>query len=231
MKKLSINFRLAIKLTCLVMIGAVCVPDQRASAWMRFIPSLTASDQSLIPPASKPCTEEERNWWEELRKAASDAAEAGNRKQQAFIEGQKRQTRERGYASTADEDLIPPKKLAQLNAEIAAATEKYLRLVWESREKSFSVPLPDAPRFVVFHRVKAKYTDAARRDKVQGVVILSVVFSADGKVDDIKVLRGLSHGLDETAEAAARQLLFLPAIKEGKFISVRQQLEFSYNLY
>jgi len=84
---------------------------------------------------------------------------------------------------------------------------------------------------VVFHRVKAKYTDAARRDKVQGVVILSVVFSADGRMEDIKVLRGLSHGLDETAEAAARQLLFLPAIKDGKFISVRQQLEFSYNLY
>jgi len=58
-----------------------------------------------------------------------------------------------------------------------------------------------------------------------------VVFSADGRVDDIKVVRGLSHGLDETAQAAARQVLFLPAIKDGKFISMRGQLECDYQLY
>src|SRR5215510_7780514 len=118
MKKPSINTGpLTPKLICLclVLIGAAHVPDQRASARMRLIPSLTASGQSLIPPASKPCSEEERNWWEGLRKAASDVAEAGDRKQQAFIEGQKRQIKERGYTSTADEELIPPEKLARLN--------------------------------------------------------------------------------------------------------------------
>ena len=51
------------------------------------------------------------------------------------------------------------------------------------------------------------------------------------KVDDIKVVRGLSHGLNEQAQAAARQILFLPAIKNGKFVSTRLQLEFTYNLY
>ena len=60
---------------------------------------------------------------------------------------------------------------------------------------------------------------------------LSVVFFANGKVDNIKVVRGLSHGLNEQAQAAARQILFLPAIKNGKFVSTRLQLEFTYNLY
>ena len=166
-----------------------------------------------------------------MRKAASDVAEAGDRKQQAFIEGQKRQIKERGYTSTADEELIPPEKLARLNAEIAGKTEKYLSLLREGKEKSFSIPLPDAPRPLVFYRVKTKYTDEARRNKVKGAVSLSIVFSDDGKVNDIKVLRGLSHGLDETAVAAAQQLLFLPAIKDGKFISARLQLEYTYNLY
>ena len=216
---------------CLVLIGAAHVPDQRASARMRLIPSLTASGQSLIPPASKPCSEEERNWWEGLRKAASDVAEAGDRKQQAFIEGQKRQIKERGYASQAETDVIPREKLAELNAEIEAKTEKYLRLLRECEEKSFSIPIPDAQRPRILHRVKAKYTDEARRHKVQGALLLSVVFFNSGKVDDIKVVRGLSHGLNETAQAAAHQILFLPAIKDGKFISMRGRLEYSYSLY
>jgi hypothetical protein len=31
----------------------VCASDQRASAWMRLIPSLTAPGQDLIPPAAE----------------------------------------------------------------------------------------------------------------------------------------------------------------------------------
>jgi hypothetical protein len=54
MIELFVNFRhTPLKLICLVMISVVCASDQRASAWMRLIPSLTAPGQDLIPPAAE----------------------------------------------------------------------------------------------------------------------------------------------------------------------------------
>ena len=60
------------------------------------------------------------------------------------------------------------------------------------------------------------YTDEARRLKVEGEVLLEVVLEASGKVRVVRVVRGLGHGLDESAIRAAQQISFKPALRDGQ---------------
>jgi outer membrane biosynthesis protein TonB len=45
------------------------------------------------------------------------------------------------------------------------------------------------------------------------------------------VVQGLPYGLTEQAIAAARKLKFVPAMKDGKNVSMWIQLEYNFNLY
>jgi TonB family protein len=83
----------------------------------------------------------------------------------------------------------------------------------------------------ILYREKAKYTEEARQSKIQGTVMLTIVFGADGRIHDIRTVRGLPHGLTETSIEAAQKIRFHPAVLNGKPVSVRATLEFSFNLY
>jgi TonB family protein len=60
------------------------------------------------------------------------------------------------------------------------------------------------------------YTDEARRLKLEGEVLLEVSFSANGTLHVNRVVRGLGHGLDEAAVAAANKIRFKPALRSGQ---------------
>lgn len=60
------------------------------------------------------------------------------------------------------------------------------------------------------------YTDEARAKRIEGEVLLEVVLEASGKVQVLRVVRGLGHGLDEAAERAAQQIRFKPALRDGQ---------------
>lgn len=67
----------------------------------------------------------------------------------------------------------------------------------------------------ILDKPRPAYTDEARRRSIEGEVLLEVLFEASGEVRVLRVVRGLGHGLDETAAAAARQIHFKPARREG----------------
>jgi protein TonB len=54
--------------------------------------------------------------------------------------------------------------------------------------------------------------------------------SRRGEVVIDKVVKGLPYGLTEKAIAAARQIKFTPAIKDGRPVSVFQTIEFKFSL-
>jgi len=60
------------------------------------------------------------------------------------------------------------------------------------------------------------YTDEARSLKLEGEVLLEVAFGANGQLHVNRVVRGLGHGLDETAIAAANKIRFKPAMRNGQ---------------
>ena len=76
-----------------------------------------------------------------------------------------------------------------------------------------------------------QYTEEARRNQIEGTVILRVVFSSSGEVVQIRAVRTLPFGLTERAIAAARQIKFVPAMKGGHPVSVFMQLEYNFHLY
>ena len=83
----------------------------------------------------------------------------------------------------------------------------------------------------VLSKPEPQYTEEARKQDVTGTVVLRVVFSSAGEVTNIHAMQSLPCGLTEKAIAAAKQIKFLPAIKDGKPVSVFMQLEYNFNLY
>jgi TonB family protein len=62
------------------------------------------------------------------------------------------------------------------------------------------------------------YTEEARRLRVEGDVVVQVVFTSAGEIRIVGVVKGLGHGLDEAAVAATRQIRFTPARRDGQFV-------------
>lgn len=64
--------------------------------------------------------------------------------------------------------------------------------------------------------VKPTYTEAARRAHIQGRVRLELLVNEQGEVTEARVLEGLGYGLDEAALAAAKNLRFAAATRDGR---------------
>lgn len=86
----------------------------------------------------------------------------------------------------------------------------------------------DPPR--ALHRVEPRYTEAARKIRFEGVVVLSLLIDTNGQVTDVTVLRGLPFGLTENAVSAARQWRFEPCSFNGNPVSVRYTLTIQFRI-
>jgi len=60
-----------------------------------------------------------------------------------------------------------------------------------------------------------EYTEEGRRQRIEGEVLLEILFTATGEARLVRLVRGLGHGLDQAAEVAARQIQFRPAQRAG----------------
>jgi protein TonB len=76
----------------------------------------------------------------------------------------------------------------------------------------------------------ARYTEAARANRVEGSVTLRVRIDEAGNVSGISVVRGLPDGLTEQAIAAARASKFKPATRDGKPVAAWMVMEISFTI-
>jgi TonB family protein len=67
----------------------------------------------------------------------------------------------------------------------------------------------------ILEKPQPVYSEEGRRLRIEGEVLLRVRFGASGDVEVLGVIRGLGHGLDERAAAAARGIRFRPARHDG----------------
>jgi TonB family protein len=74
------------------------------------------------------------------------------------------------------------------------------------------------------------YTPEARARKVEGEVLLNVIFTADGKIRVLNVVRGLGYGLDESARRAVQGLKFSPAMRDGHPVDSNATLHVIFQL-
>jgi TonB family protein len=83
----------------------------------------------------------------------------------------------------------------------------------------------------ILEKPEPQYTEAARKNQITGTVIIKAIFSSSGQVTGIVAVSKLPDGLTEKAIAAARQIRFVPATKDGHPVSMYMQLEYNFNLY
>jgi protein TonB len=78
---------------------------------------------------------------------------------------------------------------------------------------------------------EAEFSDEARRNKYQGVCMISVIVDARGYPRNPRVVRSLGMGLDEKAVEAVQKYRFKPAIKNGKPVAAMIAVEVNFRLY
>ena len=77
--------------------------------------------------------------------------------------------------------------------------------------------------------VSPEYPDIARQARVQGVVILECTISPQGKVTEVKVLRGIPL-LDQAAMEAVRQWVYTPTLLNGVPVPVIMTVTVNFKL-
>lgn len=85
-----------------------------------------------------------------------------------------------------------------------------------------------APKLV--REVEAEYPEEAIEARVEGRVVLQLELDALGKVTGVTVLSGPGYGLNEAAQAAARQFVFEPAEVNGQPSAVSFSFAINFSL-
>jgi len=80
----------------------------------------------------------------------------------------------------------------------------------------------------ILDKPRPEYTAEGRSLKIEGDVVLDMVFLANGSIQVNHVISGLGHGLDESAIRAAQQIKFKPAKRDGQPVDfpARVRIEF-----
>lgn len=77
-----------------------------------------------------------------------------------------------------------------------------------------------------------QYTKKARKDKVQGSVVLQTTITTEGRATNISVTKSLREDLDAQAISAVAKWKFKPAVApNGKVVPVLCPIEVTFRLY
>src|SRR6202030_4743171 len=110
-----------------------------------------------------------------------------------------------GFANAADNTAEAPKKKQQNNG-----------------------PADNAP--TILEKPKPEYTAEGRSLKIEGDVVVDMVFLANGTVQINRVVSGLGHGLDEAAVRSAQQIKFKPAKRAGESVDFPARVRIEFRL-
>jgi TonB family protein len=128
----------------------------------------------------------------------------------------------------APEDAPPV--TAERNQDYRCTDDGTLARILESETEQILSAKEVDTLAVTSSKPKPSYTKEARRNGVQGYVILKVVVSASGEIKRVRVVRRLPFGLTENAIRAACKLEFKPATKDGKAVSQWVNVEYVFRL-
>jgi TonB family protein len=110
-----------------------------------------------------------------------------------------------GFANAADTTAEAPKKKQQASG-----------------------PADNSP--TILEKPRPEYTAEGRSLKIEGDVVVDMVFLANGTVQINRVISGLGHGLDESAMRAAQQIKFKPALRQGEPVDFPARVRIEFRL-
>lgn len=100
----------------------------------------------------------------------------------------------------------------------------------ETTKKKTGNDGPADTAVVIQDKPRPEYTAEGRTLKLEGDVVLEVIFLASGHVQVNRVISGLGHGLDESASRAAQQIKFKPALREGQPVDYPARVRIEFRL-
>lgn len=86
-----------------------------------------------------------------------------------------------------------------------------------------------APQLIF--QVEPEFSEEARKAKVAGNVLVTLVVDTNGKPQRVRVLRGIGMGLDEKAIEAVRQYRFKPAMAGGTPVMVEVNIDVNFQIF
>jgi len=107
-------------------------------------------------------------------------------------------------------------------ADQTVATEAPKKRAASNENPTTPVDITEKPR--------PEYTAEGRSLKVEGDVVIDMVFLANGSVQVNRVISGLGHGLDEAALRAAQQIKFKPAKRDGQPVDFPARVRIEFRL-
>lgn len=99
----------------------------------------------------------------------------------------------------------------------------------EPRKKAASSDSPTTP-VDILDKPRPEYTAEGRKLRLEGDIVLDVVFLANGTLVVNRVANGLGHGLDEAAIRAAQQIRFKPAKRDGQPVDFPARVRIEFRL-
>jgi TonB family protein len=80
----------------------------------------------------------------------------------------------------------------------------------------------------LIHSEEAEFSDEARRNRIEGTVLVSFTVSEQGLPIHLRVVKSIGYGLDEKAIQSVSQYRFQPAMKDGKPVPAPMSVEVSF---
>jgi TonB family protein len=122
------------------------------------------------------------------------------------------------------------------NEALEHARPEYRRAGDKGLEPTFKIGKKDpsdketvnAPRAV--YTPEPEFSEAARKKRFQGTVLLNVVINEEGNISRIRVQKSLGLGLDENAVESMKSWRFKPATRNGQPVAVEMNIEVSFSL-
>jgi TonB family protein len=82
----------------------------------------------------------------------------------------------------------------------------------------------------ILEKPRPEYTAEGRTLKLEGDVVIDMVFLANGTIQVNRVISGLGHGLDEAATQAAQRIKFKPAKRDGQPVDFPARVRIEFRL-
>lgn len=125
---------------------------------------------------------------------------------------------------------IPPTSAPKKSAVVAGNFGNATDMTAEApKKKAGSTGPADTPPDILA-KPQPEYTAEGRTMKIEGDVVIDLVFLANGTIQINRVVSGLGHGLDESAVRAAQQIKFKPAKRNGESVDFPARVRIEFRL-
>lgn len=132
---------------------------------------------------------------------------------------------EKVFLTRTDEldNLIPDAWRAD---NFVPASQEVARIKKDAASEKLNVSAPKP-----IHTPDPDYPEEARRERISGDVLLSIVIDKQGRVVRIRMDQCAGGGLDERAVQAVSQWTFEPALRNGEPVAVQVDVDVTFHIY